>query len=147
MGSIKLAKTGFKLTPEGERALRVISAEAKPKAMPQFIEITFEDVYEKTQLKSTYKITDDKGLIIFTILLKSLDNKYATQDTFDLDDLPNLVGGYVKAEIKHVEVQSKTDPTKTLTFCNITKILGGIDDDEYNTYQGLLEKESQQELE
>lgn len=147
MGSIKLAKTTFKLTPEGERVLRVVGAEAKPKALPQFIEITFEDVYEKTQLKSTYKITDDKGLIIFTILLKALDSAYATQDSFDLDDLPNLVGGYVKAEIKHVSLPSKNDPTKNLTFCNITKILGGIDEDEYDKYQALLGQESQQELE
>lgn len=105
--------------PEGEQVLTITRAEAKPAGKPQFIEIDYKGTNGGV-VKSNYSLTDEKGVAIFSILV---DKVLGARESFNTDDLGQLLGKSVVAEIVHKVVPSTKDPSKTVTFVNIAKLL------------------------
>ena len=111
----------FKMVPQGEVVLKVNKATAVPSGRPEKIEIEFVDA-DGAKIVSNYNLKDEKGVMIFSILVnKTLGN----MTEFDTDNVHDLENKYVLCDIIHKEVQSNKDPEKKLIFANITKIMEG----------------------
>lgn len=112
--------TGFVRVPEGEQIITITSAKAVPSGKPQYIEVEFEHA-NGGKVKSTYDLAKEMGQIIFSILLR---NTIGAIKTFDTDNVGLLVGKSIVAEIAYTKAVNKNDPTKTVTFVNIKRIIG-----------------------
>lgn len=118
----KTVAGNFMLMKEGVKSLRIKSAEAKPKANPELIEVQFEDA-EGATVKNNYTLDskNEIGCFVTSVLLQAC---FGEIEEFDTEDVPNLVGKFVEAEIVHNDVPSKKDSSKTTTFANIKRIYG-----------------------
>lgn len=118
-------KDTFRLMKEGTQVLQVSKAEGKPASKPITIEITFKNS-EGDTIKNNYTLDDknEKGMIVTSILLKSL---FGNIDEFDTSSIPEMVGKYCECEIVHNKVPKKDDESQIMTFANIKKIIGGAD--------------------
>lgn len=112
-----LRENKFKMVEEGEQILKIKEASAKPQAKPQFINLVLEDDKGAT-IKSDFDLNKEIGSVILSIVLKLI---YGDIKSFDIDNIKDLEGKFVKVEIKHTEKESTNDPTKTVKFANIKK--------------------------
>jgi hypothetical protein len=122
MAKFKLTSGAFTLMSEGRKVIKVKSAEGKPSANPKDLEVVFVDAAGAT-LHNTYTLDErnEKGAFVTSLFLQGC---LGDIEEFDIADIPTLVGKYLDVEIKHTEVESKKDPSKTLTFANVGRIYG-----------------------
>lgn len=105
--TIKLAENKFKLVPDGEEvALTITKAEAKPKANPTVVEITFNHESDAT-LKNKYDLKIEGGLIAFSILARCILGNEV--DDFSISkDLPKFIDKTIECEVVHTESGGNT---------------------------------------
>lgn len=109
---------GFSIIPEGEYIFCVYGVEYDPEFGKLQIKLVTADGQTHIERYSLMKqdgTPNETAYSIFSYLAKTIMNDFSLEDV-DPDD---LVGKYLKAEIKHTELPSKKDPTKTSTFANL----------------------------
>lgn len=109
---------GFQIMPEGEQVLKITKAEYEEdfgKAVFTLENAKGQTCQERFSLLNQDGTPNEKALGAFSFFAKTAMND------FDMEDVdPNeLVGHYLKAEIIHNKVPSRTDPAKMLTFVNL----------------------------
>lgn len=121
--------SGFSLIPEGETVFKIVGCEYKEKFGK--IEVSLET---KSKQKHTerFDITKDGGLNAFSFLAKTALNDYGREEV----DHEEIVGCFIRAEVKHTVQPHKDDATKTVTFVNLgnkSPADGWDDEDDDNT--------------
>lgn len=125
MAKLKLAEGGFTLMRAGKQTLVITKAEGKPASRPITMEVEFENEYGET-IKNSYTLDErnEKGFFVTSVFLKAC---LGSIEEFDTDEIADLEGKYLDVEITHVTLPNKNDETKTVTFANITKIIGSAE--------------------
>ena len=105
--TIQLAKNEFKLVPAGgEVALTIIKVDAKPKANPTVIEVTYKHESGAT-LKNKYDLKIEGGLIAFSILARCVLGNDV--DEFSIkNDIPKFINKTILCEVVHTESNGNT---------------------------------------
>ena len=109
---------GFQIMPEGEQVLKITKAEYDEdfgKAIFTLANAKGQTCQERFSLLNQDNTPTEKALNAFSFFAKTAMND------FDLEDIDpeELVGHYIRAEVKHNKVPSTKDPTKTVTFINL----------------------------
>lgn len=109
---------GFQIMPAGEHVLKITKAEYD--ADFGKVIITLENVkgqtcQERFSLLNQDNTPNEKALGAFSFFAKTAMNNF---DLVDVDP-EELVGHYIRAEVTHNKVPSRTDPSKMLTFVNL----------------------------
>lgn len=112
--------TGFKLIPEGNQTLKIISAEVTPKAKPKQLELKFQHQNGGTNERS-YDWSKDIELFLMTLIVRFA---LGDMDEFDTDNANELVGKYVEVLVEHTIKDSTKKAGETVTFANVTRIIG-----------------------
>lgn len=135
---ITLAENKFELYPAGEVVMKIKSIEAKPKAKPVVIEVTFQDVEGKT-INHRYDLKVRGGHIGFSILARNILGNI--QNISASEDLPKMKDSLVKCLVEHRE------GSKGGVFANITKTIKATDDecDWFTDYDTMKEEEEEEE--
>lgn len=125
MAQVKLAEGGFSLMREGKQIVKIKKAEGKPSGAPKLIEVVFENSSGDT-ITNNYNLDPNAG-VSFTVTSIFLKASLGNIDSFDTNQIPDLVGNYIEVEVVHRDKQSTKDPEKTMTFANISKIYGSAE--------------------
>ena len=109
---------GFQIIPEGEQVLKITKAEYDEdfgKAVFTLENVRGLSCMERFNLLNQDGTPNEKALNAFSFFAKTALND------FDLEDVDpvELVGRYIKAEVVHNKVESKTEPGKMKTFVNL----------------------------
>lgn len=124
---IKIAKSGFKMVPEGEQVITVKSVKALPSARPQVIE--FEWVHaDGGTIKETFKTSVPKAMDILGKRCDiALNGKLPEGTEISENDLPDIFNGKTfTALIVHNHV--KGDDGNERTFVNIKYLIDLVGD-------------------
>jgi hypothetical protein len=124
---IKIAKSGFKMVPEGEQVLTVKSVKALPSARPQVIE--FEWVHaDGGIIKETFKTSVPKAMDILGKRCDiALNGKLPEGTEISEHDLPDIFNGKTfTAFVVHNHVTGNDG--KDRTFVNIKYIIDLVGD-------------------
>ena len=127
---IKIAKSGFKMVPEGEQVITVKSVKALPSARPQVIEFEWVHANGGT-IKESFKTSVPKAMEILGKRCDiALDGKMPEGTEISENDLPDIFNGKTfTALIVHNHV--KGNDGKDKTFVNIKylmRLIGGPED-------------------
>ena len=109
---------GFQIMPEGEQVLKITKAEYEEdfgKAVFTLENAKGQTCQERFSLLNVDGTPNERALSAFSFFAKTAMNDFDMEDV----DPEELVGHYLKAEIIHNKVQSRTDPAKTMTFINL----------------------------
>ena len=109
---------GFQIIPEGEQVLKITKAEYDEdfgKAVFTLENVRGLSCMERFNLLNQDGTPNEKALNAFSFFAKTALND------FDLENVDpvELVGRYIKAEVVHNKVESKTEPGKMKTFVNL----------------------------
>ena len=117
--TIKLSEnTGFTIIPEGEYIFKVEDVEYDKDFGVIELYLTTKN---GMKLKERFKLIGNDGevnrsaLNAFSYTARVLMNDFSLKEI----DHRDLVGRYMKAEVKHNVVPSSKDPSKNLTFVNL----------------------------
>ena len=119
---IKIAKSGFKMVPEGQQVITVKSVKALPSARPQVIE--FEWVHSNgATIKESFKTAVPKAMDILGKRCDiALNGKMSEGTEISENDLPDIFNGKTfTALIVHNHVQGNDGKDKT--FVNIKYLM------------------------
>ena len=119
---IKIAKSGFKMVPEGEQVITVKSVKALPSARPQVIE--FEWVHANGGIiKESFKTSVPKAMDILGKRCDiALNGKMAEGTVISENDIPDIFNGTTcTALIVHNHVEGNDGKDKT--FGNIKYLM------------------------
>ena len=110
---------GFQIMPEGVQVLKITKAEYDEdfgKAIFTLSNAKGQTCQERFSLLNQDNTPNEKALSAFSFFAKT------AMDNFDLVDVDpvELVGRYIRAEVIHNEVPSTKDPTKMMTFVNLS---------------------------
>jgi len=127
---IKIAKSGFKMVPEGEQVITVKSVKALPSARPQVIEFEWVHANGGT-IKESFKTSVPKAMEILGKRCDiALDGKMPEGTEISENDLPDIFNGKTfTALIVHNVVKGNDGNDKT--FVNIKylmRLIGGPED-------------------
>ena len=109
---------GFQIMPEGEQVLKITKAEYDEdfgKAIFTLENAKGQSCQERFSLLNIDNTPNEKALGAFSFFAKTALNNFDIEDV----DPVELVGRYIKAEVIHNKVPSRTDPTKMMTFVNL----------------------------
>jgi hypothetical protein len=109
---------GFQQMAEGEQVLKITKAEYDEefgKAIFTLTNAKGQTCLERFSLLNNDNTPNEKALNAFSFFAKTAMNN------FDLEDIDpaELVGRYIRAEVTHNKVPSRTDPSKMITFVNL----------------------------
>ncbi len=109
---------GFSIIPEGTYVFRVYDAsydEEFGKIQVKLVNAQGATTTERFSIKDKNDQLNERALSAFSFFAKNVMND------FSMDDLSpeEMIDHYVRAEVKHTIVPSRTDPTKTVTFVNL----------------------------
>ena len=118
MAKITLTETTYSLVPEGTHIFQITKVVYKEEYGKMEVTMKTKEGYTHTERYNLLKEngeTNEAALNGFSFLAKT-----ALQN-FDLTEIDHedIVGAFIKAEVTHEKVQSKTDPSKELTFCRL----------------------------
>ena len=118
MAQIKMT-SGFTVCPEGVHIFRIYQVDYKQ----EFGKLTVSLVNakgithtERFSLFNNNGEVNDKACNAFSFFAKTALNDFSLESI----DHTDLVGHYIKAKVVHTVVPSNTDPSKTVTFANLT---------------------------
>ena len=114
---IPLRRT-FQIVPEGLHVFYIESVEMKEDFGKLQVHMVTKEGIKHTERFSFLDSKgewNDKALNAFAYFAQNAINDFAQEDI----DPEELVGHYIKAEIKHTVQPNKNDPTKTVTFANM----------------------------
>ena len=109
---------GFQIMPEGEQVLKITKAEYEEdfgKAIFTLENAKGQTCQERFGLLNQDGTPNEKALGAFSFFAKTAMNNFDMEDV----DPVELVGHYIRAEVIHNKVPSRTDPTKMMTFVNL----------------------------
>ena len=109
---------GFQIMPEGEQVLKITKAEYEEdfgKAIFTLENAKGQTCQERFSLLNQDGTPNEKALGAFSFFAKTAMNNFDMEDV----DPVELVGHYIRAEVIHNKVPSRTDPTKMMTFVNL----------------------------
>ncbi len=109
---------GFSIIPEGTYVFRVYDVsydEEFGKIQVKLVNAQGATMTERFSIKDKNDQLNEKALSAFSFFAKNVMNN------FNMDDLSpeEMIDHYVRAEVIHTTVPSRTDPTKTVTFVNL----------------------------
>jgi hypothetical protein len=111
---------GFQVMPAGEHVLKITKAEYDVdfgKVIITLENVKGQTCQERFSLLNQDNTPNEKTLVAFSFFAKTAMNDFDMEDV----DPDELVGHYIRAEVTHNKVPSRTDPTKMLTFVNLGK--------------------------
>lgn len=118
MAQIKMT-SGFTVCPEGVHIFRIYKVDYDP----EFGKLTIYLVnakgithIERFSLFNNLGEANEKAYNAFSYFAKTALNDYSLESI----DHSDLVGHYIKAEVVHTVSPSTKDPSKTMTFANLT---------------------------
>jgi hypothetical protein len=109
---------GFQIMPEGEQVLKITAAEYDEdfgKAIFTLENAKGQSCQERFSLLNQDGTPNEKALGAFSFFAKTALNDFDIEDV----DPVELIGHFIKAEVVHNKVPSRTDPTKMMTFVNL----------------------------
>ena len=109
---------GFQIMPEGEQVLKITAAEYDEdfgKAIFTLANAKGQTCQERFGLLNQDGTPNEKALGAFSFFAKTALNDFDIEDV----DPDELVGHYIRAEVIHNKVPSKTEEGKTKTFVNL----------------------------
>lgn len=115
---ITLSGGGFQLIPEGQHIFRIDDVNYDEEWGRLEVKMTTERGMKHTErfmLKDANDLPNERALNAFSYFAKTAMNDFSLEE-IDHDD---LIGHYISAVVKHTQVPSKKDPTKTMTFVNL----------------------------
>lgn len=120
MASIKLTPRTFKVIPEGNHIFRIDKVDYNAdfgKMLIHLVTANGDTHIERFSFIGKDGNTNEKALNAFSFFAKTAINDF---DREEID--PNeLVNHYIGGKITHTVMPSNTDPTKNVTFANITE--------------------------
>ena len=120
MPTIKLTPRTFKVIPEGNHIFRIDRIDYNAdfgKMLIHLVTATGDTHIERFSLIGNDKKINEKALSAFSFFAKTAINDF---DREEID--PNeLINHYIGGKITHTVTPSNTDPTKNVTFANITE--------------------------
>ena len=111
--------SGFAIIPEGVHIFRIYDVEYNPdfgKLIVHMVNAQGIIHRERFSLISANGEVNEKACNAFSYFAKTALNNFGLEEI----DHTDLVDHYIKGEIKHSVLPSNTDPTKTVTFANMT---------------------------
>ena len=109
---------GFKPIPEGEQVLKITAAEYDEdfgKAIFTLANVKGQTCRETFSLLNQDNTPNERAMNAFSIFAKNAMNDFDMEDV----DPVELVGRYIRVEVIHNKVESKTEPGKMITFVNL----------------------------
>lgn len=125
--------SAFQLVPEGKHIFQITKVTYDEQfglmkiRMKTNNDITHE---EKFQLLTGDNEVNEKAMNAFSYFAKTATHNYENREI----DTDELEGCYIGAEARHTSKQSRTNPDKTLTFCNLGNYF------EANGFEGATEE-------
>ena len=120
MGRIPV-KSGFTIIPEGEYVFRIYDVEYDEdfgKLVIKLVNAKGETLAERFSLKDKNDEFNEKALNAFSYFAKTALNDFSLSDGDDIDPM-DLIGHYIRAEVKHTSVESTKNPGKMNTYANL----------------------------
>lgn len=115
----------FRLLPEGNNILKVLSVKLVPSGKPKEIEVVLVS-QDKIKITNNYNINHDGAMFAFSMLYKFAVG--STPNEFDSATLEKeMVDNYVVCEIVHSKGSKKTEEGEDVYFANIKKVLEGAE--------------------
>ena len=111
--------SGFALIPEGTYVFRVYGAsydEEFGKIEIKLVNAAGMTHTERFSIKNNNDEINEKALNAFSYFAKTVMNNYELEDI----DPEELVDHFICAEVVHTKAPSTKDPTKTVTFVNLS---------------------------
>lgn len=109
---------GFQIMPEGEQVLKITKAEYDEdfgKAVFVLENVKGQTCQETFSLLNQDGSPNEKAMNAFSFFAKNAMNDFEMEDV----DPTELIGHFIRAEVIHNKVPSRTDPTKMMTFVNL----------------------------
>lgn len=109
---------GFSIIPEGTYVFRVYDAsydEDFGKVQIKLVNAQGATMVERFSIKDKDDQLNEKALNAFSFFAKTVMNNFSLEDI----EPEEMIDHYVRAEVIHTTVPSRTDPTKTFTFVNL----------------------------
>ena len=109
---------GFQTMPEGEQVLKITKAEYDEdfgKAIFTLANAKGQTCQERFNLLNLDNTPNERALNAFSFFAKTAMNNFDLEDV----DPTELVGRYIRAEVIHNKVESRTEPGKMKTFVNL----------------------------
>lgn len=128
MATIRLTPRTFKVIPEGNHIFRIDKVDYDAdfgKMSIHLITVNGDTHIERFSLIGKDGNTNEKALGAFSFFAKTAINDFDREEI----DPTELVNHYIGGTITHTVTPSNNDPTKTVTFANITEkwVANGFD--------------------
>lgn len=110
---------GFKVCPEGKHIFRIYRVDYNPdfgRVMVYLVNAQGDTHIERFSLMSQNGEMNDKACNAFSFFAKTALNDFKLTEI----DHNDLVNHYIGGEIEHTSQPNRNDPSKTVTFANIT---------------------------
>lgn len=117
----------YEPVPEGIRVMTITKAKATPSGKPSKIETVFKDNATGRTIINNYGLDSNGGLMAFGFLCRVAFNMQ-DMDSFDTDNVSELVGKVVKCEVVHTEGTSPREDGTLPIFANIKKVVALVSD-------------------
>lgn len=120
----------FKLMEAGEKVVTLTKVEPSPSGNPTDVKVTYTDetgatIQEKINLeRASWKI----GRIIG--IFYAIEDKQEVNISDFIDMCKKIEGKQIKVEVTHNQGNKPRDDGTFATFANVTKILGGVKEEE-----------------
>lgn len=111
--------SGFMVIPEGEYVFRIYDAsydEDFGKIEVKMVTAQGATHTERFSIKDQNDEINEKALNAFSYFAKTAMNDFSLEDI----DPEELINHYIRAEVVHTKSPSRKDPTKTVTFANLS---------------------------
>ncbi len=130
MAKIALSESNFSVVPEGTHIFQITDVQYKEDFGKLNITMKTREGYTHIERFAFVKSNGEPNEVALGVF--STLAKIALQD-FDLDEIDHtdLIGHFIKCEVKHDVQPNKNDPTKTITFSRLGEkaMANGFDDD------------------
>ena len=110
--------SGFTLCPKGVQVFRIYKVDYNEefgKLVVHLVNAKGITIQERFSLMNQDGSINERACTAFSFFAKTALNDF----TLEAVDPVTLIDHYIKADIKHTETPSRTDPTKTMTFVNL----------------------------
>ena len=118
MATIQMT-SGFTICPEGRHIFRIYKVDYDPEFGRLVVHmVTAQGIthMERFSLMNNNGEMNDKACNAFSFFAKTALNNFSIEEI----DHNDLVNHYIGGEIVHTKLPSRNDPTKSVTFANIT---------------------------
>jgi hypothetical protein len=123
-------QSNYKLMEAGEKVVTLTKVEPSPSGNPTDIKITYTDASGATIQE---KINLDRALWKISRIAEAI-LKIKDEDEMDIAELCKVLEGkQIKVEVTHNQGTKPRDDGTFATFANVSKILGGVEEESAST--------------